>query len=1078
MASTIRLSYCHRHHHPSSFTAFSPEFAFKSWKNKKNKSSSIKKASSFPLHFPLSSPPFSRLRISARFRPHRPYSSSSNRRQNYLRKKLTQQQPPPPQQQQQVSSDTSILHNNESHLDGFIIPDKRWHLDEGNATGGGVGLSPDMETKPNGNLLFDKLERWVEEQYKNLDNFGEKRKNPDDVIECAQSCSTEMKQDGNAATSIGKFVLHDMIQGVNVKPVLHSSILSRFGMTTACCIFLVLAVKKLLFSTADVETKQQEYTSFEKEMMRRKLKSRMERQRKIKGSVEVIQDSARSVSTSVEKPQLDRQELTNSILRAGESSFSSQGVIPVDHQETVDIQVMATQSREIENGDSLGDSIHAERNHKHGQIAEVPQMDIQVGSEGLTNDCTYKLKVENGIIVDEASTKNGWTGGSNFIEMKTHDDEIEGLETDMEDIKLDVNGTDSVEFDEQSEALRKQNYYAMRNGSSVRKKFKVIGSVKEAREYLSKNRTNEEPIVLNAARTAEGHKKSTDMGPGLGLNASEVALDPDSLCGSENSSSNVAECSSTVSMHPKSNAFEVEEKGDPTESAVTELSKEERMSKDVTKRKGAVDVQEGRIDLAPSPINRENWIEKNFHEFEPIVKKMGAGFRDNYTVARTKTKHDMNLQTDLSQLMPENDNELEWMKDERLREIVFKVRDNEISGRDPFYEMAEQDKLEFFAGLERKVEQANSKLSNLHEWLHSNIENLDYGADGISLYDPPEKVVPRWKGPPVEKIPDILKSSTSQPEGLDVSQRVAKVNLMEQSSDNLSGSIQNLSLKDPRIAIEGSDGSVRAGKKSGKEYWQHTKKWSQGFLESYNAESDPEIKTVMKDMGKDLDRWITEKEIKEAAELMDKLPERGRQIIEEKLNRVKREMELFGPQAVASKYREYADEKEEDYLWWLDLPYVLCIELYTEEQGEEKVGFYSLEMAADLELEPKPYHVIAFEDAGDCKNMCYIIQAHLEMLGKGLAFVVAQPPKDAFREAKANDFSVTVIRRGELQLNVDQTLEEVEEVISEIGSKIYHDAIMKERSVDINAVMKGVFGLKKPMRRRRSKRTLKKWAKS
>lgn len=53
---------------------------------------------------------------------------------------------------------------------------------------------------------------------------------------------------------------------------------------------------------------------------------------------------------------------------------------------------------------------------------------------------------------------------------------------------------------------------------------------------------------------------------------------------------------------------------------------------------------------------------------------------------------------------------------------------------------------------------------------------------------------------------------------------------------------------------------------------------------------------------------------------------------------------------------------------------------------------------------------------------------------------------------------MTVIRRAELQLNVDQTLEEVEEQITEIGSKIYHDAIMEERSVDISSIMKGVLG--------------------
>lgn len=230
----------------------------------------------------------------------------------------------------------------------------------------------------------------------------------------------------------------------------------------------------------------------------------------------------------------------------------------------------------------------------------------------------------------------------------------------------------------------------------------------------------------------------------------------------------------------------------------------------------------------------------------------------------------------------------------------------------------------------------------------------------------------------------------------------------------------------------------------------------------------------MKDMGKDLDRWITEKEVQEAADLMKKLPERNKKFMEKKLNKLKREMELFGPQAVVSKYQEYAEEKEEDYLWWLDLPHVLCIELYTFENEGQRIGFYALEMAADLELEPKPHRVIAFEDTGDCKSFCYIMQAHLDMLGNGRAFIVPQPPKDAFREAKANGFGVTVIKKGELQLNVDQTLEEVEEQICEIGSKMYHDKIMRERSVDISSLMKGMLGVGDKPRRRRSKKKLKK----
>lgn len=74
--------------------------------------------------------------------------------------------------------------------------------------------------------------------------------------------------------------------------------------------------------------------------------------------------------------------------------------------------------------------------------------------------------------------------------------------------------------------------------------------------------------------------------------------------------------------------------------------------------------------------------------------------------------------------------------------------------------------------------------------------------------------------------------------------------------------------------------------------------------------------------------------------------------------------------------------------------------------------------------------------------------------------------QDAFRDAKANGFNVTVIKKGQLQLNVDQTLEEVEEAITDIGSKIYHDKIMRERSLDVSTVMKGLFGTGKPMKKR------------
>lgn len=48
---------------------------------------------------------------------------------------------------------------------------------------------------------------------------------------------------------------------------------------------------------------------------------------------------------------------------------------------------------------------------------------------------------------------------------------------------------------------------------------------------------------------------------------------------------------------------------------------------------------------------------------------------------------------------------------------------------------------------------------------------------------------------------------------------------------------------------------------------------------------------------------------------------------------------------------------------------------------------------------------------------------------------------------------------------MDQNLEEVEEQIMEIGSKMYHDKMMKGRSMDVSSLTKGVFGIKKTKRR-------------
>lgn len=122
-------------------------------------------------------------------------------------------------------------------------------------------------------------------------------------------------------------------------------------------------------------------------------------------------------------------------------------------------------------------------------------------------------------------------------------------------------------------------------------------------------------------------------------------------------------------------------------------------------------------------------VNKNFQEFDPVIKKIGVGFKENYMVAKEKVKEQQSLSADISELgLMEEDEELEWMNDEHLREIVFQVRENELAGRDPFHLMDADDKNTFFEGLKQKAEKVNEKLLGLHEWVHSRIENLDYGA--------------------------------------------------------------------------------------------------------------------------------------------------------------------------------------------------------------------------------------------------------------------------------------------------------------------------------------------------------------
>ncbi|KAJ9556133.1 hypothetical protein OSB04_010747 [Centaurea solstitialis] len=956
--------------------------------------------SNFPLHNSRN------FRVSAQFD-----RRSTNRRKNHLRRKLIEQQqvriinhPQNPLPKIDNFNDSiSNLGNFDDEIDS--------NLDNGKVS------DVVIDASKSNNVMWNQLESWANQYKADIefwDSNGKVEKvdvNEEEILKRSRITPSmynlkevEHVKQVQHKISHAKFLAQEMEIGRNVIP-LNSSVakfVDSFGENRVfVIIFKASSLNQVLlpncrksgyrcFSFFRKEKgDKEEYSSLEKEMLRRKIKARKAKEKSTKGNVEVIQDPKELEMVFTERPQLDKEELINSIVKVKSLTDNS-----MDFDDKIqEIRAMARHAREIEKKDGNGPSGSNVEDYesKKDELNKKEVSFVEAAAFDVPQDVSTLSSVEKGFI-----------GNSDVSRLEVQN----------------ING--SVAQDEEDKHSTLLDTEKPLEKKPVGAKSRIITSVKEAREYLHEKKVDNKKKNQEAQVT----------------NLLEVPMVP--------KMANNDETFDFSGSRTPSKDTNLEEKGNGVIKNADSNDKKEGVTNS--------DAKAGDLGRA----NREKWIEDNFHEFEPIVEKIRGGFRENYNVAREKVKEDINIVSELKMLeLDENESEFEWMKDEKLREIVFQVRENELMGRDPFHLMDAEDKALFFKGLEEKVEKENEKLQALHEYVHSNIENLDYGADGISLYDPPEKIIPRWKGPP----PATTMSQESKKALF--AETLGNSNLVktdpQESPQNTDKKVEGGNLKSSRTVIEGSDGSTKPGKKSGKEFWQHTKKWSRGFIESYNAENDPETKAVMKDIGKDLDRWITEREIQEAANIMDKVPDKGKKFIAERINKLKREMELFGPQAVVSKYSEYEEQEEIDYYWWLDLPFLLCIELYIDGDGdgEERMGFYSLEMAADLELDPKPHHIIAFEDAGDCKNLCYIIQAHLEMLGNGNAFVVPQSPKDAYQEARANGFNVTVIRKGELKLDVDQTLEEVEEMIVEIGSKMYHDKIMKGRNVDIQSIMKG-----------------------
>ncbi|KAG7610600.1 hypothetical protein ISN44_As05g025960 [Arabidopsis suecica] len=600
-----------------------------------------------------------------------------------------------------------------------------------------------------------------------------------------------------------------------------------------------------------------ECTELEKEMMRRKMKAWEERDMSEKGTVEVLhKEGLEKPLMSFEKPKFDRNELMSSISKVKGSEKKLELVnsshVELDFDDKIhEIKVMARRAREIEAGIELNEKEKRDVNKETGDSDEDISIQSQksLPHDGLTHSVGDDDKDERlGTSTDSENTElsafavpmlNGAMVDSGF---PNH--EMAASDKKKVSNVVPLVPTDGVI---QASDVTKDQLSMMKN--STGRKSRVIRSVKEATEFLSR-RSGEKELTQELSQMAQDSDeifpKQSDEERGV---ARKHNLDVDS--------------------QPQKNDYQkLSETGNAVKGSSSNKREELKSAKSSSGGTEHIEKEE--------PSGKENWIEKTTMNLSLERETQEPG-----TIA------------DIAELYrSEYNDELEWMKDEKLRDIVFCVRDNQLAGRDPSHLIDAEDKAIFLQSLEKKVEKENEKLSHLHH-----------------VYDPLEKIIPRWKGPSLDKNPEFLNNYHEQREALfsGKAASVSPVKYEEQSSHqelSESASSENtltpsseITSSQPKIVVEGSDGSVRPGKKSGKEYWQHTKKWSRGFLELYNAETDPEVKAVMRDMGK-IDRWITEDEIKDAADIMEKLPERNKKFMEKKLNKLKREMELFGPQAV------------------------------------------------------------------------------------------------------------------------------------------------------------------------------------
>ncbi|KAL0464922.1 UNVERIFIED_CONTAM: hypothetical protein Slati_0379800 [Sesamum latifolium] len=535
----------------------SPAIPFLTWKTRKNPSRLIiPNSRKLPFHpsFSLYSfrpIPSRKFQISAHF-------GRRSNRQNYLRKKLTQQE----QQLQQVSRlqnpvqefDKVNLYDSEFDISGERSKDIEKRSSFGNESNFGISSdeSKDFEDSSldnnyNGSAAvkesetklrekqFGKVEKVVVDEDEilrrsrvdpELNNEAEDLGRVNYKISFAKDLAREMENGSNVIpknSSVAKFLvsggesrLMEAIRGVTLRPGLFSR-MSRVGVLLLCGFSVVWAIRGLL--TVGKESK--EYTRLEKEMLRRKIRARAESEKMVKGSVEVMQDPVEPKSMSFGRPQLDKEELVNSIIKAKGSS-SKQGTVEYNKEfkdKIEEIRAMARHAREIERRDSLLDDGNGEDYQTLKELAHRsanPENDLSGESEEYdrepdeTTEATSftNPKDDIGQSADRALDKKGETQCYDIPNVVTLNGNP-NLRTEVSNKNLIPESSDLNEENQHADGPACQSGP---HENSSRKKLRIIKSAKEAREYLSRKHRKLEVNQMHEVRNDEQTDVAITMG--------------------------------------------------------------------------------------------------------------------------------------------------------------------------------------------------------------------------------------------------------------------------------------------------------------------------------------------------------------------------------------------------------------------------------------------------------------------------------------------------------------------------------------------------------------------------------------